>query len=172
MKASELPNGEYHSYYRPYIDALKDGELLPSLVSGLKEMEDFLNEIEESKLKFSYAEGKWTIAQVLLHLIDAERVFQYRALRFYRKDETPIPGFDQDMYILECGAEEKTKADIREEYLTVRKASIALFQSFKEEFLTRTGTASNAIVSVRALGFIINGHQRHHMNIIKERYLV
>ncbi|MDT0607471.1 DinB family protein [Croceitalea rosinachiae] len=172
MKASELPEGEYNPYYRPYINALGAEDLMPSLEYGLIAMVDLITRIPESKLGFKYDTGKWTIAEVLMDLIDTERIFQYRALRFYRKETTPLPGFDQDVYILECGASTKTKAEILDEYTAIRNASIALFRSFKQEFLNRNGIASNSIMSVRALGFIISGHQIHHLNILKERYLI
>lgn len=171
MKASELPEEEYNPYYKSYVDTLGEGELLLSLIDGLSEMENVMSKMPESKLSFSYDKGKWTVAEVFMHLIDTERIFQYRAIRFYRKDTTPLPGFDQDNYILECGASTKTKASILEEYVAVRNSSIALFQSFKEEFLHRSGIGSDSVMSVRALGFIISGHQKHHLNIIKERYL-
>jgi len=170
LKASELPKGEFHSYYRPYIETLGDADLQGCLSDGLEHMQKFMEQLPENKINFSYDKGKWTIGEVLMHLIDTERIFQYRALCFYRNDVTPLPGFNQDDYISEAGANTKNKTDILKEYSAVRNSSMVLFQSFKEEFLSRSGTASDSIMSVRALGFIISGHQKHHLKILKERY--
>ena len=120
---------------------------------------------------FSYGEGKWTVAEVLVHLIDSERVFQYRAFRICRNDKTALPGFEQDDYVLESLANKRTKEDILDEYLTVRDASINLFNVMSNDLLKRTGTASGLPWTVAALGLVISGHQRHHFNILKERYL-
>ena len=132
---------------------------------------ELINSIPEGKFGFAYAEGKWTLAELLMHIIDAERVFQYRALRFARNDKTPLAGFDQDDYIPECNAGGRSKKDLLEEYAAVRESTIKLFQSFDDEMLKRVGNASGSDMSARAMGFIICGHQAHHLKIIKERYL-
>ena len=136
-----------------------------------KRFVELINEVPENKLSFAYAEGKWTLAELLMHIIDAERVFQYRALRFARNDKTPMAGFDQNDYVPECNAKGRSKKDLLEEYAAVRESTILLFQSFDEEALKRVGNASGSDMSTRAMGFIICGHQAHHLNIIKERYL-
>ena len=171
MLVSDLATTEYHSYYQPYINALGKAELLPSLHNGKSAFSDFIATIPDSKKNFSYQEGKWTIAEVVQHIIDAERVFQYRALRFSRGDKTPLPGFDQDSYVPTSRANRKTLAAIQEEFLAVREASISLFSSLDDSELQRVGVASDADMSVRALGFIICGHQEHHKRILQERYL-
>jgi uncharacterized damage-inducible protein DinB len=130
-----------------------------------------LDETPKEKLEYAYAEGKWTLAEVLLHIIDAERVFQYRALRFARNDKTPLPGFDQDVYVPHSNASKRTIEDIKEEYMAVRQSTILLFNSFDDEALQRLGVSSGSPLSVRATGFIISGHQAHHLKIIRERYL-
>lgn len=122
-------------------------------------------------MNFSYAQGKWTIAEVLIHLMDTERIFQYRALRFARNDKTELQGFDQDSYVPESQAPNRSRNDILEEFIAIRKSSIALFASLNDEMLLRSGLASGAKMSVRALGFVICGHQVHHFNILQERYL-
>lgn len=122
-------------------------------------------------MNFSYAQGKWTIAEVLIHLMDTERIFQYRALRFARNDKTELQGFDQDSYVPESQAPNRNRNDILEEFIAIRKSSIALFASLNDEMLLRSGLASGAKMSVRALGFVICGHQIHHFNILQERYL-
>lgn len=171
MHISELAKGDYHSFYEPYVKALGDVELMDMLEKQLHNFPQFLASIPKEKLNYRYAEGKWTIAEVLVHILDAERVFQYRALRIGRGDITPLPSFDQDAYVPQSNAAGRTMDSIIEEYKAVRKSTLCLFKSFPEKLLHRKGTASNSIVSVGALGFLICGHQKHHRNILRERYL-
>lgn len=169
--SSELSTSEYNPYYSGYIRILEDADLLPALKKGKKEFLDFVEGVPETKLDFAYAEGKWTVSEVLIHLIDAERIFQYRAFRFARNDKTALPGFEQDNYVMESKSNERKREDIMEEFESVRESTLRLFSSFNEDALQRLGTASNAEMSVRALGFVICGHQMHHLKIIQERYL-
>ena len=171
MKVADLRSSEYHAYYGPYIKALEDLTLLDILNQSREVLSAFVQEIPEEKFKFSYAQGKWSIAEVLVHLCDAERVFQYRALRFARNDKTELQGFDQDLYVPESRANDRSKEDILDELLAVRSSSIRLFSSFNDNELLRLGSANGAEMSVRALGFVICGHQAHHFKIIRERYL-
>lgn len=172
MKTSDLKSGDYHSFYKPYIEALGDADLQSLLRSQRDNFPQFIMSIPDEKLQYAYEEGKWTILEVLVHLLDSERVFQYRAMRFARMDQTPLPGFDQDTYVPHSMANSRTKEDIIREYKAVRESTILLFESFPEKVLKQTGTASNFKMSVGALGFICCGHQKHHRNIIRERYLV
>ncbi|MFS4491984.1 DinB family protein [Maribacter sp. 2308TA10-17] len=171
MKASELIAGDYNPYYKTYIDKIGDSELLSTLEKQMNNFPNFMNSIPQDKLQYAYAEGKWTILEALQHIIDTERVFQYRALRFSRKDPTPLPGFDQDVFVPESGANNKSIASIIEEYKAVRASTLSLFSSFDDDVLRLVGTASNSPMSVAAIGFITCGHQRHHRDIIRERYL-
>ncbi len=171
MRTTELQAGEYHEFYKPYIMALGDVELMEMLQKQYVNFPQFLASIPQNKLQYAYAEGKWTVAQVLVHILDAERVFQYRAMRFARNDDTPLPGFDQDAYVPFSGAEHLSKEALVEQYLAVRQSTITLFSSFDDEALMRKGTASNVSMSVRALGFFCCGHQKHHKQILKDRYL-
>ncbi len=171
MKTSDVSTQDYHPFYQPYIDTLGNSELLVLMRNQLKNFPQFIASVPEDRLQYAYGLGKWSIAEVLLHIIDAERVFQYRALRFARKDQTPLPGFDQDAYVPNSAAGNRSKESLSAEYEAVRAASIALFQTFSEADLRLYGTASNAKVSVGAIGFIICGHQKHHRNVIRERYL-
>ncbi len=171
MKTSELKASDYNPYYKAYIEALGEVDLMKALKKQVENYPQFLASIPEDKLYYSYAEGKWTVAEVLLHVLDSERVFQYRALRFARQDETPLPGFNQDKYVPTSGANERSIGSIIEEYKAIRNSTIALYESFDEGILKRKGVASNSFMSVGALGFIICGHQKHHRNIIRERYL-
>ena len=171
MRTTDLAKGDYHSFYEPYVKALGDVDLVEMLEKQLHNFPEFLASIPEEKLSYRYAENKWTVGQVLVHIIDAERVFQYRALRIARGDITPLASFDQDAYVPQSNAEGRSLESITEEYKSVRSSSLALFKSFPEKILHRKGTASNSIVSVGALGFLICGHQKHHRNALRERYL-
>lgn len=171
MISSSLQSTEYDAFYKPYIEALGEVELLNELESSSTLFIDFLKAISTEKHEFRYAAGKWTIKDIVQHLIDAERIFAYRALRIARKDQTPLPGFEENEYVETAFANSRTMEDLIEEFTIVRKASLSLFKTFTEEQLMHMGTASEKSVSVRAIGFITLGHQKHHEKIIKERYL-
>jgi len=171
MRTSELQISEPFPFYKTYIDVLGDVELLDMLRRQLGNFPEFIESIPGDKLLHSYQVDKWTIAQVLVHVIDSERVFQHRALRFSRGDNTPLPGFDQDFYAINAMAERRSKESIIEEFKVVRRSTIAIFSNLDREALDKLGTASNIEWSVGALGFVICGHQKYHRNILRERYL-
>lgn len=170
MKASQLVSTEYNSYYGNYIRLLDDLELNIGLEHSFKAVIDFLESIPEENFDYSYAEGKWTLKEVVQHLIDCERVFSYRAFCIARYDKTAFPGFDQDEYAMTSRANSKRKEDLLNEYKTLRRSTIQLFNSFNEVSLKQIGEASGSPMSARAAGFIIIGHEKHHCNIIRERY--
>lgn len=118
-----------------------------------------------------YAPGKWTVKDIVQHVIDNERIMSYRAMRFARNDQTALPGYDEEFFGQNANGSRRTIADLYDEYATVRRSSIALFNSFDEEMLLRSGIAFNQTISVLALGFVLVGHVTHHVNIIQERYL-
>ncbi len=171
MTTSQLKAHEYNPYYKAYIEALGEVDLMKTMKKQVVNYPQFLESIPENKLTYRYADGKWTVAEILVHVLDSERVFQYRALRFARKDQTPLPGFDQDLYVPSSGANQRSLESIVAEYKAIRNSTLALYETFDEGTLKRKGVASNAEMSIRALGFIICGHQKHHRNIIRERYL-
>ncbi|WP_222984109.1 DinB family protein [Flagellimonas meishanensis] len=172
MKRSDLPTSEYNPFYHNYILAIQeDTTLNEELVLGKDRFLKLIQDITDEKLRYAYAPGKWTIAELCVHIMDAERVFQYRALRFARMDKTPLPGFDHDNYVPASEANSRKKQELLEEYKAVRESTIQLFKSFTDDMLKRVGVASGSQMSVRALGFIISGHQAHHLKIISERYL-
>lgn len=171
MLRSELPTSEYNNFYHTYILALGEIELLSGLKKSKEDFLSLLDQIPESKLGFAYAEGKWTLAEAIVHVIDTERVFQYRALRFARNDKTDLPGFDQDLYVPNSNASSRSLESLRNEYKAVRDSTLALFETMDKAALLRIGVASGSRMSVRAIGFIISGHQAHHARILKERYL-
>lgn len=171
MNTKELKSNEYGKFYEGYIRVLGAVDLMPEFKARTEAFNRILERLEETDLHYSYAPGKWTIAELILHIIDAERVFQYRALRIGRGDITDLPGYDQDVFVPNCNASGRTLASLKEEFGQVRTAGITLFENFPKEALLRVGRASGDKVSVRALGFMICGHQKHHENILKERYL-
>ncbi|TAI48722.1 DinB family protein [Flagellimonas allohymeniacidonis] len=171
MLSSDLLPSEYHPYYAGYINIVDDVHLMSALQKGRDVFLDFVSTFPESRLHYAYADGKWTAAEVLVHILDAERVFQYRAFRFARNDKTALPGFEQDDYVLESKANDKSKEEILQEFTGIRDSTWALFASLNENELKREGSASGSLMSVRALGFVICGHQKHHLGILRERYL-
>lgn len=171
MNSNSLDYSEYNSYYQPYISKVGAIDLLDCLHEDLNNFIDFVNAIPSVKFSYAYADGKWTVAEVIMHLLDSERVFQYRALRFARNDRTELPGFDQDIYVPSSRANERSKASIIAEFAAIRNSTISLFSSLNDDELKRIGTASDSPISVRALGFIICGHLKHHKDILEELYL-
>jgi uncharacterized damage-inducible protein DinB len=172
MKVSQLQEGEFASFYANYLAQVSDEyTLVEELEISVHRLVKFVREIPMDKFDYRYAEGKWTIKDILLHLIDAERIFAYRALRFARNDETDLPGFEENSYVDEANANKRSIQDLLTELLVVRQSTLTLFKSFSEEQLLRKGIASNNQASVRALGFIIVGHQNHHQRVFEELYL-
>ena len=171
MKLDQLPVNEYAPFYAGYIQALDNVELLEELEICVHDFIRFVQNIPMDKFDFRYAEGKWTIKDIIQHLIDVERVFSYRALRIARNDSTPLPGFDENFYVANTNANNRSIQDLLSELALVRQSTLFLFKSFTPEQLGKIGTASDKQVSVRALGFILIGHQKHHQEVFRERYL-
>ncbi len=171
MTIADLNTMEYNTYYQTYIDKVDHTELVSGLISSNAKFSAFLEAIPEAKFDFAYAEGKWTIKEVVQHIIDTERVFSYRAMCIARKEQVELPGFDQDDYVLTSNANERTKQSLLNELRVLRQSSVALFDSLSNDALQRIGTANGNPISVRALGFILIGHENHHSEVIKERYL-
>jgi uncharacterized damage-inducible protein DinB len=171
MKSNHLPINEYATFYQSYIQILEEVELIEELEIGLHEFIQFVQNIPMDKFDYQYEEGKWTIKEIIQHLIDSERVFSYRALRISRNDTTPLPGFDENDYVANSNGKERSLQSLLSEMAVVRQSTLSLFNSFSEEQLTNIGIASNNEVSVRAIGFIIIGHQKHHQKIFSQRYL-
>ncbi len=168
---NQLKEGEFNPYYGIYISKATCPEIVKGLQDGKQEFVDFVNAIPDEKWTYAYSEGKWTIVEVLQHLIDTERIFTYRALRFARNDKTPILGFEQDDYVPNSNANSYTKEDIIADFEAVRNASVTLFKGFTDQMLERIGEASGSPMSTRAVGYILPGHQKHHFDVVKERYL-
>ena len=162
---------EYLPYYGKYISLVPDGRLLAILSKQLDETLALLQTVPESLASFRYAPEKWSIRELVGHVIDGERIFAYRALRFARNDQTALAGFSENDYIDNASFDNYPLGDLAAEFESVRKSTLFLFKHFDQEAWTRTGTASDAEVSVRALAYIIAGHELHHRNILIDRYL-
>ena len=172
MKPSNLQPEEFAGFYATYINQVS-GEytLIEELEISVHRFIKFVQNIPLDKFDYRYAEGKWTIKDIIQHLIDAERIFAYRALRFARNDKNKLPGFEENDYVDEANATKRSIQDLLTELAVVRQATLSLFKSFSNEELLRIGTASNNQMSVRALGFTIIGHQNHHQRVFEEKYL-
>ena len=158
-------------YYKTYIDQVDGDDFLGVLRMSVVSTTSFLLSVPKDKWDYAYADGKWSLKEVLIHMIDTERIFAYRALRFARNDMEPLPGFDQDSYIPFCNASNRSTDSIIEEYQAVRSATIHLFENMDDEALDRQGTASGSPFSARAVGFVIAGHELHHLQVIREKYM-
>lgn len=163
---------EYSGFLGNYVQQAKTDDLLEGLTASYVFITGMVQGLPEEKLHYRYAPGKWSIKELLVHMIDAERIFTYRALRFARKDRTELPGFDEGAYTEAAKADARDINSIIAEYTSLRTATIELFKSFDEEALNQRGVASGLEVSVRALGYVILGHEVHHQKIMRERYLV
>ena len=161
---------EFAEYYNNYISKIEGNEVMPVLEAQSAELRSMISPLPEEKGTYAYDEGKWTIKEVLSHLIDGERIFAYRILRISRGDETPIEGFEQDGYIESSNANNRPFADLLEEFELQRKSNLLLLKNINEPSSRRMGIASGYPISVRALAYISAGHVRHHLGILKERY--
>jgi uncharacterized damage-inducible protein DinB len=172
MRPSQLHSTEFAFFYGSYIAQVSEEfNLVEELEISLHRFIKFVQDIPMDKFDYRYAEGKWTIKEIIQHLIDCERVFSYRALRFSRNDKTPLPGFDEDSYNENTAGNFRSLQDLLTEMAVVRQSTLSLFKSFSQDQLLRIGNASDKEISVRAIGFIILGHQKHHQNIFQQRYL-
>ena len=179
MRSIQKPSAEeYPAYSEIYMKLLNnDGDILEQLWQNFQTIKTYVYSLPEDSLYYRYKEDKWTIKEILVHLIDDERIFAYRALRYARNDETPVLGFDQDLYARQSEANSRSLESIFEEYETVRKATISLFEFLPANSFLRGGEgidADGSIINkrtVRALAYHIAGHELRHFNIIKERYI-
>ncbi len=169
-RATRPASDEHVPYYATYINKVPDGDIVRTLRSQFADTLAYLKSIPESRGGHRYAEGKWSIREVIGHLADAERVFAHRAFRFSRDDSTPLPGFDENAYVAKSRFDDRTLASLIAEFEAVRGASIALFDSLYPGEWTRQGEANGKGVSVRALAWIVAGHELHHLAILQDRY--
>ncbi|MEM9324927.1 MAG: DinB family protein [Bacteroidota bacterium] len=160
------------NFYRGYVRMVpEEKELMPAFIESRDEFLELVAMIPEKKEAFSYDEGKWTIKELIQHICDAERVFSYRALRFGRGDMTDLAGFEQDDYVKNCHANQRVMSDLVREFTNTRNSTIDLYDSFDAKDLNRFGSASGFRIDVTQLGYIIVGHQLHHMAVLRSKYL-
>jgi hypothetical protein len=175
MKLIQKPKpGEYPAYADMYMRWLPDdGLVLQHLEDNFRMVKEFILQLPSAKLLHRYAPGKWTIKEILVHIVDDERIFAYRAMAFARNEKQSLPGFDQDSYAFYSGANDRPLENIFDEYELVRKSTIAMFNGLPDDSFMRMGTGSTTFhrATVRALAYHIAGHEMHHINFIKEHYL-
>lgn len=161
----------YGEYFGRYIDLVENENLIDALTESQLLIDGFWSSISEEKARFRYAEGKWSIKELLQHIMDTERVFNYRALSVARGEKQTLMGYDHDEYALSSKADSRSWNDILEEYKSVRLSTLLLFKSFDDQQLDLVGKANGLPLSARAAGFITVGHEMHHLSVVKERYL-
>jgi uncharacterized damage-inducible protein DinB len=173
MKLIPKPStDEYAPYAAMYVDLVpNDGRILRHLSDNFKAVQQLVGTLSETQLLHRYAPGKWTIKEVLVHMVDDERIYAYRAMCFARGEQQALPGFEQEDYAANSGANERSMESIMEEYEAVRRSTIALFSSFTDEALARWGNANGYMCTVRGLLYHLAGHELHHINLIRSRYL-
>jgi hypothetical protein len=164
-------SNEYPPYYNRYVDLIDGIDILVILEKQKQEMSNLLNSFGEEAAAYRYAPDKWSVKEVIGHIIDVERIFAYRALRFARNDKTPLPEFDQEDYIKSANFDSRTLIDIADEFRSVRESTLSMLFSFEDEIFNYEGTASGFKFTVRAISYIIAGHEVHHRQVIRERYM-
>lgn len=162
---------EHAPEFSKYVTLVAEGDIIQTLEQQIENSLSLLRTIPSDKANFRYAPDKWSVKELLGHLIDSERIFSYRALCFARNDQTPLPGYEQNDYVREGNFDSRNLADMAEEFATVRRATIQLFRPLNETEWLRHGKANENDVSVRALAYIIAGHELHHMGVLRSRYL-
>lgn len=170
MKTSPDP-ATLPAFYQGYVAHVSNLNLVDALRTSILTTDTLIRTIPEAKGEYRYAPGKWSIKELLCHVLDAERIFAYRALRFARNDQTPLPGFDEQQYAPHANAHNRTLLQLADEFSRLRNTTIDLFNSFTPDMLRCSGKANNNLISVINLGYVIAGHEVHHRNILLERYL-
>ena len=161
----------YFPYFKRYVDQVPEEDLATAFSKQLSIIKDFLNAITEEKSTYAYAPGKWTLKELLQHITDTERIFNYRALAIARKETAPLPGFDEDSYAANSNANGRSWKTMVDEFLVVRQSTQFLYGGLTDDMFTLAGTASNNPVTVISLAFTTLGHFYHHKKVMEERYL-
>jgi len=162
---------EYNPYYSTYINLIPNGDIIHILEQQMKETNLLLKDISDSEGHFRYAPNKWSIKEVIGHIADTERIMAYRLLSIARGETAELPGYNDDMYVLRAAFDKQSMQDLLENLIVVRQSTVYLLRSLDKETWSQRGNANNSEVTVRALAYIIAGHELHHLQIIKERYL-
>ena len=163
--------GEFNPYYKMYIGLVPDGDILEILKEQQRETLSLLQSIPEERAAYRYADGKWSVKELIGHLTDAERIFIYRALCIARGDTQSLPGFEENQYVSAASFDSVPLSQIITEFGTVRAATLSFFQNLSDQAWTRKGTANGSGVTVRAIAYILAGHEKHHRQVLKDRYL-
>jgi hypothetical protein len=161
----------YPSYFQQYVEKVPEDELITAFSNQLPVINQFLSSVTEERSKYAYDAGKWTLKEVLQHMIDTERIFNYRALCIARKESVSLPGFDENTYAAHSNANSRNWQELVEEFMAVRRSTEFLYKSFTGEALDTSGLSNNNPVTVNSLGFITVGHFYHHKKVMEERYL-
>lgn len=165
-----ISENDFPSYYKNYIQLAPDLPISEALLKSSKLFLSYFKNLSEEKASYRYTLGKWSLKEVLLHCVDTERVMAYRAMRFARNDKVELPGFDQDAFVEESLADKKSIKSLLDEYSSNRNASLSLFSGFDKNIANQSGIASKSRVTVKALGYIISGHELHHLNVCRTKY--
>lgn len=166
-----LESTEYAAYYSKYIDLVPEGDIMTILMEQMDETSEFLKDLTEQQAHFSYREGKWSIKEVIGHIGDTERIMGYRLLSFARGEKAELPGYDDNKYVKNASFNSQSLRDLLENLKIIRKSTLQLIKSFPSDAFLRRGNANGSEVSVRALIYIIAGHELHHRKLISDRYL-
>jgi len=162
---------EYAAYYHTYVDKVPEGEIIKILKKQTDQIKKMLKDVSKKESLFRYAPDKWSVRELVGHIIDTERVFAYRTLRFARNDKNDLPGFDENEYIRQSNYNDVKLKELVEEFCALRKSNILMFKNFPDDVGLRKGTANGNSFTVRAMAFIMAGHVNHHLSVLKERYL-
>jgi hypothetical protein len=165
-------NEEFPAYFGKYINLVSEGSLEDTLIKQLKDTTAFLSNISETQANYRYALDKWTLQEVIGHITDTERIMSYRLLRIARGDQSPLAGYDDEQYVKEATFHSRSFPDLLKDFSAVRQSTVSLVRSLPEDVWSRKGIANNSEISVRALAYIIAGHELHHLEIIKDKYVV
>ena len=164
-------SSEFPEFYAQYIDRVESNNLIDALGATLQSTPEFIRSISSDKEDFRYAENKWTVKNVIAHMMDTENIMAYRALRFARNDATDLAGFEESDYAQYDNTDHRSLQSLADNFSNLRISTIDLFASFSDEMLNKSGSANSLKISVLALGYIIAGHELHHLSILKKRYL-
>lgn len=161
---------EYGSFYEGYIKLVEPPNVIQTMIKQGQQVYALIRQLSDKKAHFRYEEGKWSVKEIIGHLVDTERIMAYRALCISRGEEKPLPGYDHNDYVVNGQFDQRTLQSLSNEYDALRNANISMFSSYGEQQMQRTGTANDNPVSVRALAFIITGHEKHHLNVLEDKY--
>lgn len=172
MRMMRPAENDYGPFYAEYVSLVPEDDVLSAIEKQSSETQRLLSSLDDARAMYRYAEGKWSVKEVIGHLTDAERVFGYRAMCIARGEQQSLPGFDENDYMVHANFDAWRLGDLAECYALVRRANIVMFRNLTEDAWARRGVANEHEITVRAIAYIIVGHERHHANVLRERYLI